>query len=174
MRTPPFSSKLQNQNILILKFKATFYLFISRLRKKMSVEVLDATTIFNFVEDEEAFNVSICDHFANLDTDHDGLLSYAEMLKELQSLRVFETHFGIDVKPDPGELAHVYDSLFMQFDHDSNGTVDLEEFKGETKQMMLAMANGMGFLPVQMVLEEDSFLKKAVDRESIMTRVTTI
>ncbi|KAG2719437.1 hypothetical protein I3760_03G266600 [Carya illinoinensis] len=135
----------------------------------MSVEVLDAATVFNFVDDEEAFEISVCDRFAHLDTNHDGLLSYVEMLKELQCLRVFETHFGIDVKPDPDELARVYDSLFMQFDHDSNGTVDLVEFKEETKRMMLAVANGMGFLPVQMILEEDSFLKKAVDRES--TRV---
>ncbi|RVW69902.1 hypothetical protein CK203_059105 [Vitis vinifera] len=65
------------------------------------------------------------------------------------------------------ELAHVYDSLFVKFDHDANGAVDLEEFRKETKQMMLAMANGLGFLPVQMVLEEDSFLKKAVQREAI-------
>jgi hypothetical protein len=46
-----------------------------------------------------------------------------------------------------------------------NGAVDLEEFKKETKQMMLAMADGMGFLPIQMVLEEDSILKLAVERE---------
>ncbi|XP_062151763.1 uncharacterized protein LOC133860117 [Alnus glutinosa] len=131
----------------------------------MSVEVLDAATIFNFVEDE-AFSVSIRDRFALLDTNQDGLLSYAEMLKELQSLRVFETHFGIDVKPDPNELTRVYDSMFMQFDHDSNGAIDLEEFKEETKKIMLAMANDIGFLPIQMALEEDSFLKKAVERES--------
>ncbi|KAH0984005.1 hypothetical protein GBA52_011182 [Prunus armeniaca] len=132
----------------------------------MSVEVLDGATIVNFVEDEEAFNLAVHHRFGNLDTNHDGILSYTEMLKELQSLRVFETHYGIDVKPDPEEIAHVYDSLFVQFDHDSNGAVDLEEFKAETKRMMLAMANGMGFLPVQMVLEEDGFLKKAVERES--------
>ncbi|KAL4298195.1 hypothetical protein GQ457_12G010020 [Hibiscus cannabinus] len=132
----------------------------------MSVEVLDSATIVSFVEDEEAFNVSIRNRFAHLDSNHDGLLSYTELLKELQSLRVFETHFGIDVKTDPNELAHVYQSLFLQFDHDSSGTVDLEEFKSETKRMMLAMANGMGFLPVQMVLEEDSFLKIAVEHES--------
>lgn len=129
----------------------------------MSVEVLDGATILDFVADEEAFTVSIRNHFMHLDTDHDGLLSYAEMLKELQSLRVLETHFGIDVKRDPEEVAHVYDSLFVQFDHDSNGTVDLEEFKVETKQMLVAMANGIGFLPIQMVLEEGSFLKKATD-----------
>ncbi|KAL6287254.1 hypothetical protein ACE6H2_011644 [Prunus campanulata] len=132
----------------------------------MSVEVLDGATIVKFVEDEEAFNLAVRHRFGHLDTNHDGQLSYAEMLKELQSLRVFETHYGIDVKPDPEEIAHVYDSLFVQFDHDSNGVVDLEEFKAETKRMMLAMANGMGFLPVQMVLEEDGFLKKAVERES--------
>ncbi|KAI4308427.1 hypothetical protein L6164_031504 [Bauhinia variegata] len=132
----------------------------------MSVAIVDGATIINFLEDEEAFNVSVCDRFAYLDTDHDGLLSYAEMLKELQSLRVFETHFGIDVETDPDELASVYESLFVKFDHNLNGTVELEEFKKETKQMMLAMADGMGFLPVQMVLEEDSILKKAVERES--------
>ncbi|KAK6918784.1 EF-hand domain [Dillenia turbinata] len=132
----------------------------------MSVEVLDGTTILRLVEDEEAFNSLIKDRFACLDTNHDGLLSYAEMLKELQSLRVLETHFGIDLKTDPDELANIYGSLFLQFDHDANGTVDMEEFKDEMKQMMLAMANGLGCLPIQMALEEDSFLKKAVELES--------
>ncbi|GMJ05682.1 hypothetical protein like AT2G44310 [Hibiscus trionum] len=129
----------------------------------MSVEVVDSATIVNFVEDEEAFHVTVRDRFICLDTDHDGLLSFVELLKELQSLRVLETHFGVDVETDPKEQARVYESLF---DHDSNGTVDLEEFKSETKRMMLAMANGMGFLPVQMVLEEGSLLKIAVERES--------
>ncbi|KAI3753418.1 hypothetical protein L2E82_25470 [Cichorium intybus] len=53
----------------------------------------------------------------------------------------------------------------QKFDHDSNGTVDLEEFKAETKRMMLDMANDIGFLSVQMILDEDSFLKKAIERE---------
>ncbi|KAH7533415.1 hypothetical protein FEM48_Zijuj04G0128300 [Ziziphus jujuba var. spinosa] len=131
----------------------------------MSVEVLDSATILNFIEDKEAFHVSVRERFANLDTNNDGLLSYSEMLKELQSLRVFDTDFGIDEKLDPTELDQVYASMFKLFDHDSNGTVDLQEFEAETKRMMIAMANGLGVLPVQMVLEEDSFLKKAVDLE---------
>ncbi|XP_038887952.1 uncharacterized protein LOC120077919 [Benincasa hispida] len=132
----------------------------------MSVEILDSTTIVNFVEDEAAFNAYIRDRFDHLDTNHDGHLSYNEMLEELQSLRVFETDFGKDEKLDPEELSSVYSSLFLQFDRDSDGTVDLDEFKTETKRMMLAMANGIGFLPVQMVLEEGSFLMKAVERET--------
>ncbi|XP_038888629.1 uncharacterized protein LOC120078427 [Benincasa hispida] len=132
----------------------------------MSVEILDSATIVNFVEDEEAFSDSIRERFSHLDLDRDGVLCYGEMLKELQSLRVLETHFGIDTKPDPDELSSVYGSLFSQFDRDCNGKVDLGEFMAETKKMMLAMANGIGFSPVQMLLEENSFLKKAVDRES--------
>ncbi|KAA0059111.1 hypothetical protein IC582_000511 [Cucumis melo] len=132
----------------------------------MSVEILDSATIVNFVEDEEAFSGWIRERFSHLDMDRDGVLCYGEMLKELQSLRVFETHFGIDTKPDPNELSSVYASLFLQFDRDCNGKVDLGEFMAETKKMMLAMANGIGLSPVQMLLEENSFLKKAVDRES--------
>jgi hypothetical protein len=33
------------------------------------------------------------------------------------------------------------------------------------KEVMLAVANGLGFLPVQMVFEEGSFLKATLDRE---------
>ncbi|GMI96544.1 hypothetical protein HRI_003323700 [Hibiscus trionum] len=79
---------------------------------------------------------------------------------------VYRIKYKADGSLDRYKLAHVYESLFVQFDHDSNGTVDLEEFKSKTKGMMLAMANGMGFLPVQMVLEEDNFLKIAVEHES--------
>ncbi|KAL8088010.1 hypothetical protein AgCh_037958 [Apium graveolens] len=131
----------------------------------MSVQVLDGATIVSFVEDDEAFSGSIEERFVVLDTDHNGVLSYSEMLKELQGLRVLETHFGTDVKTDPDELSQVYDNLFLLFDHDSNGSVDLDEFKSEMKRMMLGMAEGLGFLPVQMALEEDSLLMKAVERE---------
>ncbi|KAL1348157.1 hypothetical protein HN51_024137 [Arachis hypogaea] len=131
----------------------------------MSVEIIDGTTITSFVEDEEAFSASVSDLFAELDADKDGLLSYTEMMKELQRLRVMETHFGVDVKRDPEEVARVYESLFVQFDHDMNGRVDKNEFKKETKKMLLAMANGLGSLPVQMALEHDSLLLKAVKRE---------
>ncbi|KAI9116757.1 hypothetical protein K1719_012123 [Acacia pycnantha] len=134
----------------------------------MSVEILDGATIVNFVEDEEAFDVSVSDLFGQLDEDKDGLLSYGEMLNELKRLRVFETHFGIDVKTEEEEAARVYDSLFVLFDHDLNGRVDLREFKEETKKMMIAMANGIGFVPLQMVLEPDSLLLKAVQRESML------
>ncbi|KAF3443582.1 hypothetical protein FNV43_RR13270 [Rhamnella rubrinervis] len=135
----------------------------------MSVEVLDGATILHFVEDKEAFHVSICDRFDYLDADRDGLLSYTEMLRELQSLRVLETHFGIDVKPDPSELAKVYGSLFDQFDHDSNGTVDLEEFEAETKMMMLAMASGLGVRFGSFWLSDEELFRSVEEFKSLST-----
>jgi hypothetical protein len=133
----------------------------------MSVEILDGRTVQSFVEDEGAFNASVDGRFAALDADHDGLLSYAEMAGELMSLRVLEKHFGVDetgaVGPD--ELAGLYRGLFARFDRDGDGAVDKKEFRAEMKEVMLAVASGLGFLPVQMVVEEGSFLKVAVDRE---------
>ncbi|CAM0951958.1 unnamed protein product [Alopecurus aequalis] len=133
----------------------------------MSVEILDGRTVQSFVEDEGAFNASVDGRFAALDTNHDGLLSYLEMAGELMSLRVLEKHFGVDeagvVGPD--ELARLYRGLFARFDRDGDGAVDQEEFRAEMKEVMLAVASGLGFMPVQMVVEEGSFLKVAVDRE---------
>ncbi|CAO2191980.1 unnamed protein product [Urochloa humidicola] len=132
----------------------------------MSVEILDGSTIRSFVEDEGAFNSSVDGRFATLDADHDGLLTYEEMAGELMSLRVLEKHFGVDeaaIQPD--ELAGLYRGLFARFDRDGSGKVDRQEFRAEMREVMLAVANGLGFLPVQMVVEEGSFLKTAVDRE---------
>ncbi|KAJ0987010.1 hypothetical protein J5N97_005366 [Dioscorea zingiberensis] len=111
----------------------------------MSVEILDGETIRSFVEDEQAFNISVESRFASLDTDNNGRLSYIEMMKELLSLRVIETHFGVDnIGLSHEELVQVYGSLFSRFDHNGDGTVDLEEFRAEMKEMMLAVANGLG------------------------------
>ncbi|KAJ1695660.1 hypothetical protein LUZ63_012358 [Rhynchospora breviuscula] len=135
----------------------------------MSVEVIDASTIRNFLNDEQFFTKSIEERFSTIDSNHDGRLSYAELAKELEKLRVIETHFGVDGDGlTKHELGQLYQGLFARFDHDANGSVDLEEYKSEVREMMLAIANGLGFLPVQMVLEEGSFLKLAVERERVV------
>ncbi|KAM0876985.1 hypothetical protein ACQ4PT_035809 [Festuca glaucescens] len=133
----------------------------------MSVEILDGRTVQSFVEDEGAFNASVDGRFAALDINHDGLLSYPEMAAELMSLRVLDKHFGVDEAGvlGPDELAGLYRGLFARFDRDGDGAVDREEFRAEMKEVMLAVASGLGFLPVQMVVAEGSFLKVAVDRE---------
>jgi hypothetical protein len=128
----------------------------------MSVEILDGRTVQSFVDDERAFNSSVDARFAALDADRDGHLSYAEMAGELMALRVREAHFGAD---EPAAAAELYGALFARFDRDGNGAVDREEFRAEMREVMLAVARGLGVLPVQMVVEEGSLLRRAVDRE---------
>ena len=132
----------------------------------MSVEILDASTISNFINDSDFFTKSVEERFTAIDSNNDGLLSYTELASELKKLRVIETHFGIDdAVLSNDELGQLYEGLFARFDHDGNGTVDLEEYKSEIRELMLAIANGLGFTPVQMVLEEGRFLKLSVKRE---------
>ncbi|CAL5063771.1 unnamed protein product [Urochloa decumbens] len=125
----------------------------------MSVEILDGRTVQSFVEDERDFNSCVDARFAALDADRDGRLSYAEMACELAALRVREAHFGAD------ELAELYGALFARFDRDGDGAVGPDEFRAEMREVMLAVASGLGALPVQMVVEEGSLLRRAVDRE---------
>ncbi|KAJ4817717.1 Calcium-binding EF-hand family protein [Rhynchospora pubera] len=132
----------------------------------MSVEILDASIICNFINDADFFTKSVEKRFSAIDSNHDGILSYTELASELKKLRVIETHYGIDgAIPSSDELGQLYHGLFARFDHDGNGSVDLEEYKSEMREVMLGIASGLGFLPVQMVLEEGSFLKLAVERE---------
>ncbi|GMN33504.1 hypothetical protein TIFTF001_004203 [Ficus carica] len=125
----------------------------------LCIEILDSNTILNFINDEEAFTAVVRHRFAELDTDKDGVLSYDEMLRELQGLRVLESgDIRVVRKPDPAKDEEVYHSLFVQFDRDSDGVVSLAEYMAEMKKMMLAIANGLGFSSVQMILDEDGLL----------------
>ncbi|KAI3954776.1 hypothetical protein MKW98_002882 [Papaver atlanticum] len=135
----------------------------------MGVVILDGTTVKSFVEDESAFNKSVNERFEALDANKDGVLSRSELRKAFESLRLIESHFGTDVATPPEELSQLYDSIFEKFDCDHSGTIDVEEFRVEMKKIMLAVADGLGFSPIQMVIEDDdndSFLKQAADLEA--------
>ncbi|OMO68749.1 Calcium-binding EF-hand [Corchorus olitorius] len=134
----------------------------------MGVVIIDGSTVKDFVSDEEQFNKSVDERFAALDLNNDGVLSKSELRKAFESLRLLETHFGVDVATPPEQLTQLYDSIFDKFDCDHNGTVDLPEFRSELKNILLAIADGLGSCPIQMVLEDDdeSFLKKAADLEA--------
>lgn len=137
----------------------------------MGVVIIDGTTVREFVKEEAQFKKSVDEQFVALDLNSDGVLSRAELRKAFESLRLIEAHFGIDVATPPEQLTQLYDSIFDKFDTDQSGTVDLEEFREEMKKIMLAIADGLGSSPIQMVLEDDdqNFLKKAADLEASKT-----
>lgn len=135
---------------------------------EMGVVIIDGSTVRSFVEDEARFKKSVDEAFASLDLNNDGVLSRSELRRAFESLRLIETHFGVDVATPPEELTKLYDSIFDKFDCDRSGTVDKEEFRTEMKMIMLAIADGLGSNPIQMALEDDdkSFLKQAADLEA--------
>lgn len=135
----------------------------------MSVVVLDGSTVRGFVEDEEAFNKTMDEKFVELDANKDGVLSRSELRKALESLRLMESEMGMEVSSTPQELNALYDSVFDGFDTDHSNTVDLKEFRSEMKNIMVAIADGLGAAPIQLILEEDSLLKDAVEFEYAKT-----
>ncbi|KAK9157091.1 hypothetical protein Scep_003665 [Stephania cephalantha] len=88
-----------------------------------------------------------------------------ELRNAFESLRLLETHFGIDDATPPEELTRLYVSIIEQFDGDHNGTVDPEEFRSGMKQVLLAITNALVSSPIQMVIDDDdqSILKAAAD-----------
>ncbi|KAK8562042.1 hypothetical protein V6N13_148824 [Hibiscus sabdariffa] len=134
----------------------------------MGVVIIDGSTVRAFVADDEEFKKSVDESFAALDLNNDGVLSRSELRKAFESLRLLESHFGVDVVTPPEQLTQLYNSIFDRFDCDGSGTVDLQEFRSEMKKILLAIADGLGSCPIQMVLEDDdqSFLKKAADLEA--------
>ncbi|XP_030470840.1 uncharacterized protein LOC115689010 [Syzygium oleosum] len=134
----------------------------------MGVVIIDGTTVRSFVADEQQFKKSVDEKFAALDVNGDGVLSRSELRRAIESMRLIESDFGVDVATPPQELTALYDSIFERFDGDGSGAVDREEFRSEMRAIMLAIADGLGSSPIQMALEDDdpSFLKRAADLEA--------
>ena len=134
----------------------------------MGVVIIDGSTVRDFVNDDARFKKSVDETFSKLDLNNDGVLSRSELRKAFESLRLIETHFGVDVATPTEELTNLYDSIFDKFDCDRSGTVDLEEYRSELKMILLAIADGLGSSPIQMALEDDDqgFIKQAADLEA--------
>ncbi|KAI3868091.1 hypothetical protein MKX03_035307 [Papaver bracteatum] len=132
----------------------------------MSVAILNGVTVQGFVEDEEAFKKCINEYFKDLDVNGDGVLSRSELRKGFDSLLAV----GNDAGNTKEEMSSLYDIVFEKFDSDHSGTVDLEEFRSEMKEIMLAVARGIGNSPIQVALGNDSFLMKAVQHEASKTQ----
>ncbi|CAH1416193.1 unnamed protein product [Lactuca virosa] len=133
----------------------------------MGVIIIDGPTVQAFVNDDVQFRTAVDKQFVLLDTNKDGVLSRSEMRKAFETTRFLETDFGVDKATPPEEVTLLYESIFRSFDEDNNGTVDIDEFRSEVKNIMLAVADGLGSSPIQMAVEdENSFFKVAADHEA--------
>ncbi|KAH0722568.1 hypothetical protein MTR67_043889 [Solanum verrucosum] len=127
----------------------------------MSVVVVDGPMMEEFVDDTEAFGKWTDKHFDMLDTDGNGELSRDELQNRKGKFSSCE--FELQSKE---EISSLYDILIERFDIDKSGTIDRQEFKALTKEIMLAKARGIGNSPVLVILQGDSLVMRVVQRFS--------
>ncbi|XVF57278.1 hypothetical protein PTKIN_Ptkin06aG0192200 [Pterospermum kingtungense] len=131
----------------------------------MSVAVLDSQTVTGFVEAKEAFKNCVEEYFKVLDADGDGGISRKEFEEGLG--RIFTMELESRSKEDVDQF---YSTIFERFDEDGNGMIDRNEFMVLMREIMMAMARGIGHLPVIVALDQDSLLMMAVKHELARTQ----
>ncbi|KAI5067018.1 hypothetical protein GOP47_0017546 [Adiantum capillus-veneris] len=118
----------------------------------MPLVLLDGSTVRDFVKDERAFNEAMDARFKEMDLNEDGSLSRAELRTAFERMRLLESSFGVPIAHTPAQLNALYDSVFEKFDTDHSGTVDLDEFRKQMRDILLAIADGLGASPIQETL----------------------
>ncbi|KAH0460887.1 hypothetical protein IEQ34_008462 [Dendrobium chrysotoxum] len=107
-------------------------------------QLQNASIISEFINNEKFFKASVEKTFASLDTNNDGFISFAEMAKELISLKILKTSLDVDgIALSHVELKELRRDIFTRFDRDGSMMVDLEEFQEEMREMIVAVANSL-------------------------------
>ena len=131
----------------------------------MPVVILDGSTVRDFVEDKAAFEAAMEVRFKETDLNDDGMLSRSELRTAFEKMRLLESHLGMPEHKTPEELTALYNSVFEQFDTDHDGRVDFSEFCSQMRDILLAIATGLGTSPIQVVIDDDGILQDAVNHE---------
>ncbi|EOY11133.1 hypothetical protein QUC31_009631 [Theobroma cacao] len=126
----------------------------------MSVAVLDGNTVIRFIEAKEAFGNCVDEYFKMLDSNGDGGISRDELEEGLG--RIFTMELESKTKEN---IDRFYSTIFERFDEDRDGRIDCNEFESLMREIMLAMARGIGDLPIIVALDQDSLLMMAVKHE---------
>ncbi|KAH7387433.1 hypothetical protein KP509_16G022900 [Ceratopteris richardii] len=131
----------------------------------MPLVLLDGSTVRDFVKDEQAFQEAMKSRFQEMDLNEDGSLSRAELRSAFERMRLLECSLGFPISQTPAQLNALYDSVFEKFDTDHSGNVDFNEFCTQMSEILLAIADGLGSSPIQVLIEEGGILQDAVKHE---------
>ncbi|GBG69659.1 hypothetical protein CBR_g4489 [Chara braunii] len=127
----------------------------------MSLVLVDGSMIRSFVQQTELFADRVNAIFDSLDKNADKVLTRAEIRPAIEKLNLLDMHMGEPVKLPEDELNAFYDEIFTKFDIDANGVVDKDEFRESIKDILLAIADGLGSFPLQMLVDENSLINQA-------------
>ncbi|QHN77769.1 hypothetical protein HN51_055094 [Arachis hypogaea] len=129
----------------------------------MSEEVVNSTTVTNFIDDKDGFDKFVQECFDMVDENGDDMLSLEEVRGGFRKLLPFGSE-SQPMKPmDEGMLK----LIFERFDQDKNGKLDITEFKSLMTEIMNAVARGIDGFPIIVNLEKDSMLMNAIQHELV-------
>ena len=122
--------------------------------------MVNSSTVMGFIQDTKKFNNCINECFEMLDIDGNVMFSRELLYGGLHKLLSLENN-TIQEK----EINNLYEVIFKRFDKDEKCFIDRMEFESLIRELMLAMARGIGDLPVLVALKEHSLLMKAIQHE---------
>ena len=114
-----------------------------------------------FVEDGEAFSTAMGRRFRRADVDNDYLLSRSELLTVFQHAHISLNSSSTSRLNDGNGLS--YESDFGPFNFDKSGFIELEEFCVQMRAIFLAIADGLGFVPIEVISLDDGLLHDVVN-----------
>lgn len=127
------------------------------------VAVVNGSTITKFVDDKDAFDKYAREWFVLLDENGDGVLSPDEIRKGFGKL----LPLGYEPR-GKDEIDALCKSVLDRFDENRKGSLDENAFNCFITEIMNAIARGIGGSPVIVVLQQGSFLSKAVQRDQLI------
>ncbi|KAH7424951.1 hypothetical protein KP509_11G033200 [Ceratopteris richardii] len=128
----------------------------------MPVAIIDGCTVREFVEDTDAFEKAMKQRFNNLDSDRDGTLSRSDVRAAFECVRFLGCALDMLDPNTPDQIDQLHDRVFCKFDTDHNGVVDIMEFQAQMRDILLAMADGLGAAPLQVVIDAGGLLEDAL------------
>ncbi|KAK0602532.1 hypothetical protein LWI29_034511 [Acer saccharum] len=127
----------------------------------MSVGHLTGSTLMKFIENKDAFENCVNEYFKRVDASGKGGISRDMLCKGFGGFFVPESE-----PQSKEEIERVCDTVFERFDKDRNGKIDHGEFRSLLREIMLAMAQGLGNTVVLVYLDRDGLLSRAIKHES--------
>ncbi|KAL5837835.1 hypothetical protein ACOSQ3_015004 [Xanthoceras sorbifolium] len=130
----------------------------------MSVGLLSGSTLTKFIEDKDVFENCVNEYFKLVNSSGEG--GGGGGLSRDKFIEGFGGFFVPESDPQSKEgIERVCNSIFEKFDEDRNGNIDRVEFGSLLREIMVAMAQGIGNSISLVYLDGDGLISRAIKHE---------
>ncbi|KAL5768291.1 hypothetical protein ACOSQ2_015074 [Xanthoceras sorbifolium] len=131
----------------------------------MSVGLLSGSTLTKFIEDKDVFENCVNEYFKLVNSSGEGGGGGGGLSRD-KFIEGFGGFFVPESDPQSKEgIERVCNSIFEKFDEDRNGNIDRVEFGSLLREIMVAMAQGIGNSISLVYLDGDGLISRAIKHE---------